>query len=817
MKADAEFLLQPGACVKPEELVRGTVLKEGVKYRLRCLQQEKSSESLKALNWKWDKEGYLSYYVPGEKVLTGTQEHPFETSFLRKNGKITDCYITLPRELPVGTYELVELTAPKGYVLNGFEQAVKDTGTEREHGYEIVDAPEGRTVFVIENGSVYPDGQMGVSKYALCDSYGNLTVTVLQKNQEQKGIIEIYKHGEQLCGAGEDTETLLDKLAAEPFRYLKLKEIAAHKDKVFTYEEAPVEGACFQIVAAEDIYSQELDPDLMEAYGIDTEAYRVWKKGDVAAEISTDRNGYAYAAGLYIGTYKIRETVAGSGFVLNTKEEEFSITPQKQTVSFDIRNVDYRNERQRLELQAVKKDRESGEYLAGAVYGLYAAEDICAGIVYSEEKQAWILKEEPEVLFPAGSLIATCITDQEGKALFDEDLPLGKYEIRELEAPVGYLLAEEPKEVDGSYEGEKGGQEVQVQEHTVVQENQITRVRFQKLDETSGQELAGALLEIWELPVEEEIADSGRLREVLPEEVKKDSWISTGPARTVHQTEGLQLGRTYAYREAEPAPGYVTAEDIYFRLEQVRDEEGKLTDQVKVCRIEDFGVPEAPEAAERETANENGTEAGKTEDKEEKTAQMKHTEDADRSGEIQQEVLVMEDDVTKVQISKKDITTKEELPGAFLELYDGQGKLLESWVSTDTPHYIERLPIGTYRLTERKAPEGYACAKDVVFRVLDTDEIQTVVMEDDVEKEKTPEEPKETPEQPAVPQNPEQPGGGSGQGPETFKPQEITAPELGDMASAEKYLCLLLLAAAAGIVCWRRIRKGKRGDKADFS
>ena len=40
-------------------------------------------------------------------------------------------------------------------------------------------------------------------------------MTALQKNQEQKGIIEIYKHGEQLSGAGEDTETLLDKLAAE--------------------------------------------------------------------------------------------------------------------------------------------------------------------------------------------------------------------------------------------------------------------------------------------------------------------------------------------------------------------------------------------------------------------------------------------------------------------------------------------------------------------------------------------------------------------------------------------------------------------------
>lgn len=772
VKADEEFLLEPGAYVKPEELLRGTVLKEEAEYRLRCLTEELNGESLKALNWKTDAQGYLSYYDPAGKVLLGTAENPFTTSFLRKDDKIVDCYITLPRELPVGSYELEELRAPEGYVVNGSEEAVRDTSGGRINGYEIVDAPREKTVFTIENGSVYPDGQMGVSKYALRDSHGNLVVTALQKNQEQKGIIEIYKHGEQLSGAGEDTMTLLDKLAAEPFRYLKLQETAEHRDAVFHYEDAPVEGARFQIVAAEDIYSQELDPACMEEYGIDPEAYRIWKKGDVAAEISTDRNGYAYMSGLYIGKYKIRETVAGSGFVLNTREEEFSITPQKQTVSFDIRNVDYKNERQRLKIQVVKKDRESGRNLSGAVYGLYAAEDICTGIEYSEEKEAWVIREEREVLFPEGTLIATCMTDSEGNGIFDEDLPLGKYELRELEAPVGYLNSEESVEVDGSYESEKGGQDVPVQEHVIVLENQITRVRFQKLDQTNGNELAGALLEVWELPMTEETVSGFRSADLKAggnAEVMKDSWISTGPARMIHQTEGLQLGRIYAFREARPAPGYVTAEDIYFRLEQVRDEDGKLTDQVEVYQMagpEEHSKAEAPAS------------------------------DA--------EILVMEDDITKVQISKRDITSKEELPGAVLELYDEQGTLLNTWTSTDTPYYIERLPIGTYRLVEKKAPEGYSYAEDVIFQVLDTEEIQTVVMEDDVEKEETPKKPpEETPEEPDSPKQPKHPKERSRNVPKG-PTQIVYAPELGDAASAAGYIFLILLAAASGIVCWRR-------------
>ncbi len=362
------------------------------------------------------------------------------------------------------------------------EQAVKDTSTEGKNSYELVDSPQGKTIFTIENGSVYPDGQMGISKYTLCDAYGNLTVTALQKNQEQKGIIEIYKHGEQVSGADASQETLLDKLSGDSFRYLKLQEVAQHRDAVFTYEDAPVEGASFRIVAAEDIYSQELDKELLEEYGIDTTPYRIWKEGDVVAEITTDRSGFAYAAGLYIGKYKIQETVAGSGFVLNTKEETFSITPQKQTVSFDIQNADYKNERQRLKLNVVKKDKESGENLSGAVYGLYAGEDIRTGIVYDADKEAWVLREKPEVLFAAGTLIATCITDSEGKAVFDEDLPLGQYEIRELEAPVGYLLSQDGQSVDGSYES----QDVSVQEHLIVLENKITRVSKAGFDQWTG-------------------------------------------------------------------------------------------------------------------------------------------------------------------------------------------------------------------------------------------------------------------------------------------------------------------------------------------
>lgn len=102
----------------------------------------------------------------------------------------------------------------------------------------------------------------------------------------------------------------------------------------------------------------------------------------------------------------------------------------------------------------------------------------------------------------------------------------------------------------------------------------------------------------------------------------------------------------------------------------------------------------------------------------------------------------MKDDYSKVEISKTDITTGEELEGAKLQILNKEGEILEEWVTDGKPHLVEKLPVGEeLTLREITAPEGYEIAEDVKFTLEDTMEIQKVEMKD-----------ARTPETPGVPQ-----------------------------------------------------------------
>lgn len=88
---------------------------------------------------------------------------------------------------------------------------------------------------------------------------------------------------------------------------------------------------------------------------------------------------------------------------------------------------------------------------------------------------------------------------------------------------------------------------------------------------------------------------------------------------------------------------------------------------------------------------------------------------------------------TLVEFSKTDITGEKELEGAKLTVTDEKGDIIDSWVSTNKTHKIEGLEVGkNYLLTEEIAPDSFVKATSIKFTVKNTKEIQKVTMIDKI-------------------------------------------------------------------------------------
>lgn len=586
--------------------------------------------------------------------------------------------LTLPEKLPLGKYRIVEITGP-----NGFYNEWKDTA-----GYEngiLADDADGSFYvdFTITTDRIYQatgdKNENGMDTLVIGEKYAN---------HETLGKLTIRKTGEVLTGWQSEPGGIDPWMTGEA------------ENGNFTYETRPLAGAEYTITAAEDIYTQDRQ---LDNYGNRTLWYA---KGDVVAVVTTGdgtadtavfapaRTAATYdflsvindgtvgevSVTLPLGSYHIAETKPPYGYAGTDAAFDVTFAWDNQTQEIIVADaVEFHNEREKAKVGIYKTDSESGKYLAGAVFNLYTADDI--------------YDADGGLVFAAGELVATSPeTNADGTTYFDCDIPIrgeqygssthkdaatnsGKYIVREIRAPLGCYVNEEPMEVTFTYDG----QAVQVLENTCT--DKPTEMWVSKRDLTNDEELPGATLSIKD--------SDGNVVE---------SWVSTD---TPHRVMGLHLGDAYTLTETRPADGYALADEITFRLLQKVDENGSNLQEAEVYYLTEKSL------------------LFWTWD------DWKLLDDA---------TVIMRDDTIKAEFSKKDLTTMEELPGAELTITDKDGKELDRWVSTETPHYIEKLPAGDYTLTEVKAPDGYAFAESVPFTVLPTGEVQQFEMRDDVIK-----------------------------------------------------------------------------------
>ena len=280
-------------------------------------------------------------YSQGEYV--GTSDNPFTTKVVASAENINkSTYIDTIEALPAGTYELEELEAPSGYVLQGHEGVIRKNRTldpnytyyETEENGEWTSTPQGRIRFMVS------------SEYAVYDaSIGSFITEVRQDNNPVIGKISIYAEGERLVGAHQDGTTIVDRLADKISGFfnsikglfgldtateegLTEAELSEYQNYTFDYEVGPVAGAEFVLYAAEDIYSQEYDEQALERLKTaGTPVEPLFKAGEAVLTLTTNANGQAWtgsedwpgtdeAKGLPLGKYYLVQTVAGEGFVL---------------------------------------------------------------------------------------------------------------------------------------------------------------------------------------------------------------------------------------------------------------------------------------------------------------------------------------------------------------------------------------------------------------------------------------------------------------------------------------------------------------------
>ena len=147
--------------------------------------------------------------------------------------------------------------------------------------------------------------------------------------------------------------------------------LQAHDEKEFVYKEGSLAGAKFKVYAAEDIYTADNQKDA------DGNRIKYYSKGDLVTTLTTGKDGKAVAKNLPLGQYKVVEVeLLHDGYVLNPNEQTVTFTYVDDKTPVIKESLTFSDDRQKLDMSVTKLDSEDNTPIAGAVFGLYADEDI---------------------------------------------------------------------------------------------------------------------------------------------------------------------------------------------------------------------------------------------------------------------------------------------------------------------------------------------------------------------------------------------------------------------------------------------------------
>ena len=367
-------------------------------------------------------------YDPNGELVTMTYTYP-EVTTIDTFYTTADGDLITPQTLEYGKgYSLVEVQAPYGYVLNS-EPVYFDVVQE--------DSAEESGITVIE---------------------------VVRENVAQKGTITVEKTGE-----------VFSTVAGDKGLYQPI------------FSASGLEGAVYEITAAEDIYT--LDGTLRAS------------KGEVVDTITTGADGTAKSKELYLGRYEVRETKAPYGMVLNGETHTVELVYAGQEVAVTETSTSFYNERQKVEIDLIKSLEVDEAYGVGnngeifdVSFGLYAAEELTAA---------------DGTTIPADGLIEVITLDENGHGKAISDLPMGSYYVQEISTNSAYLKDDTKYPVVFEYAGQETALvSITANEGEAIENDLIYgSVSGKKYDE-DGNALGGALIGIFKTGTEEFTAET---------------------------------------------------------------------------------------------------------------------------------------------------------------------------------------------------------------------------------------------------------------------------------------------------------------------
>ena len=310
------------------------------------------------------------------------------------NGNLITMTFTYPEVTTIDTF----YTTADGYLIT-------PQTLEYGKGYSLVEvqAPYG---YVLNSEPVYFDVMQENSEI---DS-GITVIEVVRSNVAQKGTITVSKSGEVFSSVNE---------AGGLYQPV--------------YAVRGLEGAVYGITAAEDIYT--LDGTLRAS------------KGEVVDTVTTGADGTAVSKELYLGKYEVKEITAPFGMVLNEEIHAVELVYAGQNVAVTETAASFYNERQRVEIDLIKR------LMADEAYGIGKNGenfDVTFGL-YAEKK----LTAADGTVIPADGLIEIISLDGNGSGKVKTDLPIGSYYVKELATNSAYILNGQKYPVVFEYAGQK--------------------------------------------------------------------------------------------------------------------------------------------------------------------------------------------------------------------------------------------------------------------------------------------------------------------------------------------------------------------------